>query len=186
METWIPSEWYDDILDKIAVATQQSVCSKKPVNFYEAYWPGKIWAKNTAYQLGDFMASPTPNGFIYECITAGTSGGTEPGFATNQDATFTDGTVTWKAHANYSLVATAMAASDFVKSEIPNGKQLQVKEKVGVLIHKSGAIGYTALLDVTNKKVLHITKATSVLGTPLEKGNLTVFYTYNIKHIAEQ
>ena len=80
-----------------------------------------------------------------------------------------------------------MCSSDlFVKSEIANGKQLQVKEKVGVLIHKSGAIGYTALLDVTNKKVLHITKATSVLGTPLEKGNLTVFYTYNIKHIAEQ
>ena len=127
METWIPSEWYDDILDKIAVATQQSVCSQKPTNFYEAYWPNAIWTKNTQYE-----------------------------------------------------------SSDFIKTEIEHGKQLQVKEKVGILIYKSGPIAYTALLDVANKKMLHITKATSVSGTPLEKGNLTVFYSYNIKHVAEQ
>ena len=186
METWIPSEWYDDILDKIAVATQQSVCSQKPTNFYEAYWPNSIWTKNTQYAIGDLITSPTANNFLYECISAGTSGSTEPGFATNATATFTDGTVTWKTHNNYSIVSTPMGPSDFIKTEIEHGKQLQVKEKVGILIYKSGPIAYTALLDVANKKMLHITKATSVLGTPLEKGNLTVFYTYNIKHVAEQ
>lgn len=186
METWIPSEWYDDILDKIAVATQQSVCSRKPTNFYEAYWPNNVWSKNTAYILGDMVTSPTVSDNIYECISAGTSGNSEPGFGQNQDQTFTDGTVTWKTHKNYSIVSTAMTPADFTKEEIDHGKQLRVAEKVGVLIYKSGTIGYTALLDVANKKLLHITKATSVLGTPLEKGNLTVFYTYNIKHIAEQ
>lgn len=186
METWIPSGWYDDILDKIAVATQQSVCSQKPTNFYQAYWPNNVWAKNTAYAVGDFVTSPTVSDNIYECVTAGTSGATEPGFGNNQDQTFSDGTVTWKTHKNYSIVSTPMTAADFTKETIANGKQLVVAEKVGVIIYKSGAIGYTALLDVANKELLHVTKATSVLGTPLEKGNLTVFYTYNIKHIAEQ
>lgn len=186
METWIPSDWYDDILDKIAVATQQSVCSQKPADFYEAYWPNAIWTKNTTYTTGTLITAPTATNFLYECITAGTSGGTEPGFAQNKGSTFTDGTVTWKTHNNYSIVSTPMESTDFIKESLENGKQLRVVEKVGILIYKSGPIGYTALLDVANKKLLHVTKATSVLGTPLEKGNLTVFYTYNIKHIAEQ
>lgn len=186
METWIPSEWYDDILDKIAVATQQSVCSQKPTDFYEAYWPNAIWTKNTGYVIGDLITAPTASDYLYECISAGTSGSTEPGFATNKGAIFSDGTVSWKTHNNYSIVSTPMVSTDFVKETIEHGKQLKVMEKVGILIYKSGAIGYTALLDVANKKLLHVTKATSVLGTPLEKGNLTVFYTYNIKHIAEQ
>ena len=186
METWIPSEWYDDILDKIAVATQQSVCSQKPTDFYEAYWPNAIQTKNTGYVIGDLITAPTASDYLYECISAGTSGSTEPGFATNKGAIFRDGTVAWKTHNNYSIVSTPMVSTDFVKETIEHGKQLKVMEKVGILIYKSGPIGYTALLDVANKKLLHVTKATSVLGTPLEKGNLTVFYTYNIKHIAEQ
>ena len=186
METWIPSEWYDDILDRIASATQQSVCSQKPTTFYEAYWPGSIWEASKAYTVGTFVASPTVTDHIYECVSAGTSGSNEPGFGVNQDQTFTDGTVTWKTHINYSIVSVPMSSSDFTKEDIENGKQLVVGEKTGALIYKDGIIGYTALLDVPNKKLLHITKATSVLGTPLEKGNLTVFYSYNIKHIAEQ
>lgn len=186
METWIPLEWYDKVLDDIAVANQQTVTSQKPTSFYEAYWPNKIWEANTAYTVGTFVSSPTATDNIYECVTAGTSGNAEPGFGTNQDQTFTDGTVTWKTYKNYAIVSTPMASTDFVKETIENGKQLKVAEKVGILIFKSGAVGYTSLLDTTNKKLLHVTKATSVLGTPLEKGNLTVFYTYNIKHIAEQ
>ena len=52
METWIPLEWYDKVLDDIAVANQQTVTSQKPTSFYEAYWPNKIWEANTAYTVG--------------------------------------------------------------------------------------------------------------------------------------
>ncbi|GAG80572.1 unnamed protein product, partial [marine sediment metagenome] len=37
-----------------------------------------IWKASTAYSLGDVVEPTTPNDYVYECTTAGTSGATEP------------------------------------------------------------------------------------------------------------
>ena len=55
------------------------------------------WAANTAYVVGDFVKPSTTNGYVYECVTAGTSHlTTEPTWGTTLGADTTDNTVTWR------------------------------------------------------------------------------------------
>lgn len=51
------------------------------------------WTRATAYAAGErVLPSATDNGFIYTCITAGTSSGTEPTWPTTIDGTIGEGT----------------------------------------------------------------------------------------------
>lgn len=54
------------------------------------------WITGTDYAVGDTVAPPTPNGFRYECIDAGTSDVAAPTWPLVLDATVVDGTATWK------------------------------------------------------------------------------------------
>lgn len=55
------------------------------------------WAVATAYSVGDTREPSTPNGYVYEVTTAGTSDATtEPTWPTTGiGSTISDGTVTW-------------------------------------------------------------------------------------------
>lgn len=53
------------------------------------------WAATTAYSLGDRVEPTTPNTYVYEVTTAGTSGGSEPTWPTVVGSTVVDGTVVW-------------------------------------------------------------------------------------------
>lgn len=53
------------------------------------------WAGTTAYRVGQVRRPISSNGFIYRCIEAGTSGGSEPAWPTTVGETISDGTVTW-------------------------------------------------------------------------------------------
>lgn len=54
------------------------------------------WEATTAYSLGQLIEPTTPNTYVYECTTAGTSAGSEPTFPTAAIGdTVTDGTVVW-------------------------------------------------------------------------------------------
>lgn len=55
------------------------------------------WAATTAYTLGQRVEPTTPNGYVYEVTTAGTSAGSEPTWPTTGigTSTVTDGTVVW-------------------------------------------------------------------------------------------
>lgn len=55
------------------------------------------WAASTAYAVGDVVFPTSSNGFVYECVTAGTSGSSEPTWPTTLGQQVTDGTVTWEA-----------------------------------------------------------------------------------------
>lgn len=61
-----------------------------------------IWVASAARVVGDMIRPTTPNGFIYRCITAGTShAATEPTWASLGFAgTVTDGTVVWERQDN--------------------------------------------------------------------------------------
>lgn len=63
----------------------------------DSYADAADWAATTAYAVGDFVkatggAEPT---LLFECTTAGTSGGTEPAWDTTPGNTTADGTVVW-------------------------------------------------------------------------------------------
>lgn len=55
------------------------------------------WAATTAYTLGQRVEPTTPNGYVYEVTTAGTTAGSEPTWPTTGigTSTVTDGTVVW-------------------------------------------------------------------------------------------
>jgi hypothetical protein len=69
------------------------------------------WAASTGYNVGD-RVHPTSGlaGHAYDCITAGTSGTTQPTWPTTVGATFTDGTVEWK---------TDLKPKDYVDVQLP-------------------------------------------------------------------
>ena len=53
-------------------------------------------ATSTAYVVGDQVEPASSPLYIYQCITAGTSGGSAPTWPTTVGATVTDGTVVWE------------------------------------------------------------------------------------------
>ena len=57
------------------------------------------WAASTAYALGNVRRAATAQvtGLFFKCVTAGTSGGSEPVWPTDIGVEATDGSVTWKA-----------------------------------------------------------------------------------------
>ena len=69
------------------------------------------WAASTAYVLGDVRRAATAQvtGLFFKCVTAGTSGGSEPVWPTDIGVEATDGSVTWKAissvYADVSVLA---------------------------------------------------------------------------------
>ena len=59
-----------------------------------------VWVLSTAYVVGDRVVATTSaiasrRALVFECTTAGTSGGTEPSWSTTVGGTQTDNTVTW-------------------------------------------------------------------------------------------
>ena|SRR6476620_1051523 len=53
------------------------------------------WKPDTAYGQGDQVVPTIPNGHLYQCTVAGTSGSTEPAWNQFFGTTTTDNTVTW-------------------------------------------------------------------------------------------
>src|SRR3984957_18687525 len=59
---------------------------------------GAAWLASTAYVAGEYV-QPTltgGNGHLYRCTVAGTTNATEPSWALTENATVTDGGVTWQ------------------------------------------------------------------------------------------
>lgn len=58
-------------------------------------WDAAAWQADTAYSEGDLIVPTTPNGYMYRCTVAGTSGSTEPSWSTTFNTADTDGTAEW-------------------------------------------------------------------------------------------
>ncbi|KKK65825.1 hypothetical protein LCGC14_2970240, partial [marine sediment metagenome] len=71
--------------------------------------PHVEWAATTAYTLGQTRHPTTPDGNVYECTTAGTSGGSEPTWDTTPGNTTNDNTVVWTAITQTALVPFSVA-----------------------------------------------------------------------------
>lgn len=68
---------------------------------------GVSWAATTVYAYGQIVAPATPNGFLYRCVAAGTSGGSAPTFPTIVGETVVDAGVTWACLGDAILVFTS-------------------------------------------------------------------------------
>lgn len=75
------------------------------------------WGASTAYSVGQVVRPATANGYVYECVVAGTSGSTAPTFPTVFGETVTDGTVTWVC-AGESVVAISAGSASWTSSTI--------------------------------------------------------------------
>jgi len=65
------------------------------------------WVINTVYALGDYVLPTTPNGYRYECTTAGTShAANEPTWPTTIGTTVADNTAVWTCEAVTSTIPT--------------------------------------------------------------------------------
>jgi hypothetical protein len=115
---------------------------------------GTAWQASHAYALGDIVV-PTKgleNGFRYECTQAGTSGSSEPSWATTEGATTSDGGVKWLCRFGSHLGSGASGASlalskldelvDIVKGGKPDMFLMsrRSRRKIQALIRASGAI----------------------------------------------
>jgi len=57
------------------------------------------WQASTAYEEGQWVVPTVLGDYVYKCVAAGTTGGTEPGaWGTTIDGDTSDGTVTWRCY----------------------------------------------------------------------------------------
>jgi len=72
--------------------------------FYSRTYRPSDWSAANEYIEGvDLVLPTTPNGFMYECVSGGISGASEPTFGTTKSKFTADGSVKWKA-VPYSLL----------------------------------------------------------------------------------
>jgi len=75
------------------------------------------WTASTAFAVGNIRRSTTlqASGLVFQCTTAGTSGATEPSWATDIGSYVTDNTVTWVAIASSYEDLAAIAPSAIIE-----------------------------------------------------------------------
>tara|TARA_R100000664_G_C2758754_1_gene147942 strand:+ start:4579 stop:5472 length:894 start_codon:yes stop_codon:yes gene_type:complete len=75
------------------------------------------WAASTAYALGDTRRAATDQvtGLFFKCVTAGTSGSSEPVWPTDIGVEATDGSVTWKAISSIYADLSVLAPSAIIE-----------------------------------------------------------------------
>ena len=92
-------EFFDDVnADEVSgtgYSAGGATLGSKTVTFTAADSWATARADSTAYVVGNIVRPATPNGHLYMCIVAGTSGGTPPTFSTVTWEDTADGTVTW-------------------------------------------------------------------------------------------
>jgi len=163
MAKYIPTSTLDLALNQIKKSDYESICSQQPTTYFEACNP-EMWVAETVYAVGDTTKAPTDNFMAYECTTGGTSGVGEPAWSETQDETFTDGTVTWKAHDNYSLVTAELLEADKTLADIERGRSLTFAEKVMVLSHREGTVVCTAFINSADLRLECVTVSVTSLA----------------------
>lgn len=101
----------DELANGSGYTTGGATLAGKSVTLTAANSWGTAWAATTAYTFGQVVRPSTGNGYLYQCVVAGTSAASAPSFPTTVGETVTDGTVTWCCKGESITVVTATAPS---------------------------------------------------------------------------
>lgn len=117
------------------------------------------WDNATAYTQGERVQPLGGNGFVYECTTAGTSGGSEPSWPTSGfGSTVVDNSVVWSLTApHHPITEMKLALSSGALGAATGGQAL--------------AIANTVLGGVDNAVEIHIRLTNSVQNVTSNVGN---------------
>lgn len=118
-------------------------------------------ADAAVYQVGDVVEPSGGNGWIYSCVTAGTSAGSAPVWIAAQGANVTDGTVVWRCIGRRyqpSNVKLALSAADLATggstlalgTEIRGGAAVAVHVRITRITDKYALLGTPQLALVLN------------------------------------
>lgn len=89
-------DFFDDVTNQLAngngYTTGGATLASKTITRTDASSWGTSRANSTAYALGAVYRPASANGYVYECVAAGTSAASPPTFTTIVGDDFTDGT----------------------------------------------------------------------------------------------
>ncbi|MFH2044072.1 MAG: prepilin-type N-terminal cleavage/methylation domain-containing protein [Pseudomonadota bacterium] len=81
-----------------------------------AKWKAGTWKLSTSYATGDIVIPANPNGHLYRCVTAGTSGASEPGWTLTGNSAIGDGSVQWMRLLGYLNFNIGTAGAEYTNS----------------------------------------------------------------------
>ncbi|MGH9121414.1 MAG: hypothetical protein ACRDYC_05640 [Acidimicrobiales bacterium] len=73
------------------------------------------WAGATPHIVGDIVIPTSPNGYLYQCVVAGTTSGSAPTWTTTPGLNVTDGGVTW---VNIGVAVTTLQCANIAFGSI--------------------------------------------------------------------
>lgn len=134
-------------------------------------------AITTAYAVGAVVKPATPNGHLYFCITAGTSGGSAPTWPTTQGGEVTDGTVVWKEFAADATLTAKLNVKQCFSSD-----DAAVYNGYGSMLHRMAIAAlntnpYLNLYTIAEDDAsgVHATGTFTVTGTPTGSGTIRAY-----------
>jgi hypothetical protein len=124
-------------------------------------------ANSTAYTLGQVVRPATGNGYLYQVVVAGTSGGSIPTYPTVIGQTVTDGGVTWSCFAQ-SIYAFDCADLSWPASTITAARKVIVYDATPGTSATNPLVGY---VDFGTDQ----SSSTSALNVPIDPLGLFFF-----------
>ena len=119
--------------------------------------------RSAAVLSGDTVLPQTPNGRIYKCTTAGTTGAGEPTWPTTNGGTVTDGTAVWTEQ------TTAMLAGTFTEATYGSYARISIASSLANFAGTQGATTTVASsgtsAQTSNNTALAFPAPTSGSGT---------------------
>lgn len=135
------------------------------------------WANGHAYAVGAIVKPGTANGHIYFCVTAGTSGGSEPTWPTTQGGEVTDNAAVWKEFATDAVMpAKLMVRQLFSDSDardyFGNGSMLHRMAKAAI-----AANPYLQLFAIADDDAAGVNASGTITisGTPGGSGSIRIW-----------
>lgn len=112
LSTWVH---YSDLTNEVAAGggytTGGTTLGTKTHAETAANSWGTTWATTNPQAVGDIIRPTAGNGFLFVCVAAGTTGGSQPTWPTAQGQTVVDGTVTWSCLGESVTVYSSAAAT---------------------------------------------------------------------------
>ncbi len=116
-----------DTYDEVELSTMEDGWIGSDSNILVANLVKTTWTASTVYTIGKVVLPTTDNEKEYVCSTAGTSGATEPTWATSVGLRTTDGTATWICRIAGSFLSEYYGPSDILQYysslEVKNGRR---------------------------------------------------------------